>query len=88
MNRALGTPVLPASMMAFSAAAIDHRIRPATVHDLPLPVFPNTAKCRPKSLSGSTMMAAFDAIGEEPILTLLSVVSRAYDGFDLGGASE
>src|SRR6266851_5510180 len=59
--------------MALSAASSDHRIRPATVQDFPLPVLPSTARCRPNSLSGSTMIAALDAIGDAPSRTRLSL---------------
>ena len=34
MNRALGAPVLPSASIDFVAASMDHRISPATVHDL------------------------------------------------------
>jgi hypothetical protein len=47
-------------------------MRPATLHDFPLPVFPKTARCRPKSLSGSTLIAASAASGDAPIRTRFS----------------
>ncbi|KAF0122261.1 MAG: hypothetical protein FD152_3605 [Xanthobacteraceae bacterium] len=73
-----GTPSIWPALNSRSPYISSRRCAPGwtcatAVHScLPLPVFPNTARFRPKSLSGSTMMAAFDAIGEDPILTLLS----------------
>ena len=58
------------ALCSFFADSIDHRIKPATEHDLPLPVFPRTARCLPKSLSGSTDTTAFPAKGLIPIFTL------------------
>ena len=52
------------------ADSTDQRIKPATEHDFPLPVLPRTARCLPKSLSGSTETTAFPANGLIPILTL------------------
>src|SRR5690606_39070554 len=34
------------------ASSSDHLIKPATLQDFPLPVFPSIATCLPKSLSG------------------------------------
>src|ERR1700745_4080302 len=75
MNRAFGGSSLPACCMALAAATSDQRISPATVQDFPLPVLPNTARCLPNSLSGSTKIAALEANGDAPILIRLSAPS-------------
>src|SRR4030042_1821094 len=46
MKRAFGLGLL--LWRCDCAASSDQRIRPATVQDLPLPVLPSTARCRPK----------------------------------------
>ena len=65
MKRAFGLH-FPLSTCACSS---DQRISPATEHDLPLPVFPNMARCRPNRRSGSMQTSAFPARGLVPILT-------------------
>ena len=59
MKRALGS----APPRALRASSIDQRIKPATEQDFPLPVFPSTARCRPKRRSGSIRTSAFAANG-------------------------
>lgn len=49
-----------------SVAAAAPRMSWATVQDLPLPVFPSTATCRPKSLLPLTMTEASPASGAVP----------------------
>ena len=58
MKRAFG--VLERTSCASSRL---QRISPATVHDLPLPVFPRTARWRPKSRFGSMQTSASPASG-------------------------
>src|SRR5262245_2683952 len=54
IKRAFGSPFRPAFVLASRVASSDQRISPATEQDLPAPVLPRTARCRPKSLLGST----------------------------------
>ena len=72
----LGAPLLA---RLFLADSIDHRIRPATEQDFPLPVLPRTAKCLPNNLSGSIATAAFPAMGLTPISTRRSLPDSTID---------
>ena len=67
MNLALGRwQAFFSSHLSSRAAFRDQRMRPATEQDLPEPVLPRIARCRPNSLSGSTRTGSIPAVGQCP----------------------